>query len=138
MNISRAMKYNIQLSLKLNRKKRLGPTLTPTRTETLKRLFKTKHNILKSILSKVVKDSIIQNLKLNFNELKSKMELVSNSYVDDLHKNMNCCRYSEDWLLLCMLLYIRSTCTYKFLLDQHILPLPCPKTIRTYLSLEKS
>lgn len=75
------------------------------------------------------KDSIIQNLKLKFNELKSKMQLVSNFYVDDLHKNMNvnesqsvlikeiinCSkvknvkgrRYSEDWLLLCMLLYIR-------------------------------
>lgn len=50
MNISRAMKSNIQLSLKLNRKKRLGPTLTPTRTETLKHLFKTKHNIQKSNL----------------------------------------------------------------------------------------
>jgi len=35
-------------------------------------------------------------------------------------------------------MFYRSTCTYKFLLDQQILPLPCPKTIRRYLSLVKS
>lgn len=75
------------------------------------------------------KDKIIQNLKVQFTQLKNKMELVSNSYVDDLFSKLkinesqsvlikeiiNCSkvksikgrRYSEDWMLLCMLLYIR-------------------------------
>jgi len=35
-------------------------------------------------------------------------------------------------------LFYRSASTYKFLRDQQILPLPCARTIRRYLSLTKT
>ncbi|KAH8039620.1 hypothetical protein HPB51_007820 [Rhipicephalus microplus] len=43
-------------------------------------------------------------------------------------------RYTENWLLLCLLLYIRSPSTYAFLRNKDILPLPCVSTVRKYLS----
>eukprot|EP00102_Acyrthosiphon_pisum_P024947 XP_016662157.1 PREDICTED: uncharacterized protein LOC107884450 [Acyrthosiphon pisum] len=53
-------------------------------------------------------------------------------------KNKRQRRYSESWLLLCLLFHIRSPCGYKFLRDQNILPLPCVNTIRKYLSAFKN
>ncbi|KAH9362192.1 hypothetical protein HPB48_002170 [Haemaphysalis longicornis] len=41
-------------------------------------------------------------------------------------------RYTDNWLLLCLLLQIRSPSAYQFLWDSHILPLPCVKTVRKY------
>lgn len=43
-------------------------------------------------------------------------------------------RYSEDWMLLCILLYMRSSAGYNFLKNNYILPLPCISTVRRYLS----
>lgn len=44
-------------------------------------------------------------------------------------------RYTEQWLLLCLLLHIRSPSGYSFLRNNNILPLPCVSTIRKYLSM---
>ncbi|KAH9372240.1 hypothetical protein HPB48_003447 [Haemaphysalis longicornis] len=44
-------------------------------------------------------------------------------------------RYTDDWLLLCLLLHIRSSSTYSFLRNNDILPLPCVTTIRKYVSM---
>ncbi|KAH9383950.1 hypothetical protein HPB48_025894 [Haemaphysalis longicornis] len=44
-------------------------------------------------------------------------------------------RYNQDWLLLCLLLHIRTSSGYRFLRDNNILPLPCVKTIRKYLAM---
>ncbi|XP_077535872.1 uncharacterized protein LOC144148165 [Haemaphysalis longicornis] len=44
-------------------------------------------------------------------------------------------RYTDDWLLLCLLLNIRSPATYSFLRGNNILPLPCVSTIRKYISM---
>lgn len=43
-------------------------------------------------------------------------------------------RYSEDWMLFCMLLHMRSPAGYNFLRTNHILPLLCLSTIRRYMS----
>ncbi|KAH8025845.1 hypothetical protein HPB51_012877 [Rhipicephalus microplus] len=43
-------------------------------------------------------------------------------------------RYTENWLLLCLVLHIRSPSTYAFLRNNHILPLPCVSNVRKYLS----
>ncbi|KAH6942676.1 hypothetical protein HPB50_009227 [Hyalomma asiaticum] len=43
-------------------------------------------------------------------------------------------RYTDDWLLLCLLLNIRTPSGYRFLREHNILPLPCVKTIRKYIS----
>lgn len=44
-------------------------------------------------------------------------------------------RYTDDWLLLCLLLNIRSPATYAFLRTNDVLPLPCITTIRKYISM---
>lgn len=41
-------------------------------------------------------------------------------------------RYSENWMLLCMLMYMRSPRTYKFIRINRFLPLPCMRTIKRY------
>jgi hypothetical protein len=43
-------------------------------------------------------------------------------------------RYTSEWLLLCLLLYIRSPASYKFLQTNDILPLPAISTVKGYLS----
>lgn len=43
-------------------------------------------------------------------------------------------RYSEEWILLCMLLHMRSPTGYKFIHDHGILPVPNVRTLRKYLS----
>lgn len=46
-------------------------------------------------------------------------------------KNSKGRRYSEQWLLLCMLMHMRSPCGYEFLRNNNeILPLPYVRTIR--------
>lgn len=42
-------------------------------------------------------------------------------------------RYSHEWLLLCLLMHIRSSNSYDFLRDNNILPLPAKSTITHYL-----
>ena len=44
-------------------------------------------------------------------------------------------RYQEDFIMLCMLMNIRSQSYYEFLRKTNIIPLPCTKTIRDYVSL---
>lgn len=39
-------------------------------------------------------------------------------------------RYSEEWMLLCMLMHMRSPTSYNFLRNNEVLPLPCVRTIR--------
>lgn len=47
-------------------------------------------------------------------------------------------RYTEDWLLMCLLLHIRSPAAYSFLRGNDVLPLPCVTTIGRYLSLVRA
>jgi hypothetical protein len=44
-------------------------------------------------------------------------------------------RYNEDWTMLCILMHTRSPKEYKHLQSLGILPLPCVRTVRRYLSL---
>lgn len=44
-------------------------------------------------------------------------------------------RCTDDWLLLCLLLSIRSPATFAFLCSNDFLPLPCIITIRKYISM---
>ncbi|XP_024940215.1 uncharacterized protein LOC107267238 [Cephus cinctus] len=44
-------------------------------------------------------------------------------------------RYTQEWIMLCMLMNIRSPGYYEFLRKNNVLPLPCTRTIRTYFSL---
>lgn len=47
-------------------------------------------------------------------------------------------RYAEEWIMLCMLMNIRSAGYYEFLRKNNVLPLPCTRTIRNYFSLINS
>lgn len=51
------------------------------------------------------------------------------------YKSKNCRRYTEDWLLLCLLFHIRNPSAYKFMRTSDILPLPAPCTIRRYMAM---
>lgn len=44
-------------------------------------------------------------------------------------------RYTEEWIMLCVLMNIRSPGYYEFLRKNHIMPLPCTWTIRSYFSV---
>ncbi|KAF0750370.1 THAP-type domain-containing protein, partial [Aphis craccivora] len=86
--------------------------------------------------STILKDDAINGLE----EL-LKDSNISNSQSDLAHeifraakiKNPKNRRYSENWMLLCMLLQIRSPSGYSFLRNNKILPLPCPNSIRAHL-----
>lgn len=42
-------------------------------------------------------------------------------------------RYSNEWLILCLLLHIRNSAAYNMLRNNNILPLPSKSTICKYL-----
>ncbi|KAM0733660.1 hypothetical protein ACS0PU_012025 [Formica fusca] len=44
-------------------------------------------------------------------------------------------RYTKEWVMLCMLMNIRSVGYYEFMRKNNILPFPCTRTIRSYFSL---
>ncbi|KAF0740072.1 Uncharacterized protein FWK35_00016710 [Aphis craccivora] len=114
--------------LSISTKTYVGTTLTPARHKIIKGIIKKSKNVKKS--NKRFKLKIYQ-LHCTLIHKKQVQEIVNASKVTNL-KNR---RYSENWILLCMLLKIRSPSTYGFLREQGILPLPCPRTIRKYLSL---
>lgn len=45
-------------------------------------------------------------------------------------KNTKGRRYNEEWILLCLLLHMKSPKAYNFLRDTQILPIPCIRSIR--------
>jgi len=145
----------------------------------LERIRKTK-KIVSQKFSRA--NSKISALKQNLNDVKRKLEEITDINLTSILKNTNIpqCqtdlvfeiikaskvknlknrRYSDNWMLLCLLFQIRyllvyikilhrifkklvktvvfiiifrSPSGYKFLRDQNILPLPCTKTIRKYL-----
>lgn len=53
-------------------------------------------------------------------------------------ENSKLCRYSENWLMLCLLLNIRSPSTYNYLRSSALLPLPHKKTVRKHLACVKT
>lgn len=44
-------------------------------------------------------------------------------------------RYTKDWIMMCMLMNIRSPAYYEFIRKNEIIPLPCTRTVRNYFSL---
>jgi len=53
-------------------------------------------------------------------------------------KNSKSRRYSENWLMLCLLLNIRSPSAYNYLRASALLSLPHQKTVRKHLSCVKT
>ncbi|XP_050060677.1 uncharacterized protein LOC126551448 isoform X2 [Aphis gossypii] len=125
---------------------------SPTKKKTISKIRKAKNTITKKFSRAHLKITCLQN---HLKNIKDKMKKITHCNLDKVLQNSdipNCQseliheifkaaklknpknrKYSENWLLLCMLFQIRSPSGYKFLRDQNILPLPCVNTIRKHL-----
>lgn len=81
-------------------------------------------------------EQFIQNKLGYLNE--SQKSMVMECFAASRVKNPKSRRYSENWLMLCLLFNIRSPSAYKYLRTSALLPLPHPKTVRKHLSSIKS
>jgi len=81
-------------------------------------------NLDGSVLIKNVESKIPQNQILIIKEM----------FASSNRKNPKGNHYTKDWIMLCMLLHIRSPAGYAFLKNNQLLPLPCARTIRKYLA----
>ena len=64
--------------------------------------------------------------KISKNEYTVIDEIVAASKVKDSKGR----RYSEDWIILCMIFHMKSPAAYRLLRDNKALPLPTTSTIR--------
>lgn len=119
-------------------------------------LRKNKHIIQKKVLRVKFRAKQLQD---KLNEAKENLDKVSSKNIEDLiktHKlndsksvmikeivsaskfsNPRNRRYSENWLLLCLLFYIRASGAYKFLRNQQLFQLPCIILYKNILALLK-
>ncbi|XP_018375241.1 PREDICTED: uncharacterized protein LOC108769007 [Trachymyrmex cornetzi] len=133
-----------KLRLEKQQNKRIRLTLTPRNNEKLLKLRNKCHAALKAKKRAQVN---IAKIKANLEKVQRKMAEINNESVDEMltnrnvpknqriaikeiisaanSKNKHGKRYSEEWLLLCMLMHMRSPMSYNFLRDNEILPLPC-------------
>ncbi|KAL5239019.1 hypothetical protein ACI65C_006429 [Semiaphis heraclei] len=129
--------------------KRISLRVTPSKKENLKHLRKRnslkqrintklgeKINQLESIiedykkkLENLYEESILQQISSHTHKLLVR-EILAASKCKDSRGN----RYSDNWIMLCLLLHIKSPSGYSFLRDNNIMPLPCVRTVRNYLS----
>ncbi|CAN8014592.1 unnamed protein product, partial [Ixodes persulcatus] len=65
----------------------------------------------------------------------AQLELIKECVLAARCKSKMSRRCTEHWILICLLLHIRSPSGYSFLKDNEILPLPCVTTVRKYLSM---
>jgi len=99
------------------------------RTMILNKKFKNNIFNLQKQISELTSISLEERLLKNAvpnNQRIALLQILSASQVN----NKKGCRYSEDWLLLCILFHMRSPCGYNFIRNHDIMPLPCVRTIR--------
>lgn len=70
-------------------------------------------------------ESILQQISSHTHKLLVR-EILAASKCKDSRGN----RYSDNWIMLCLLLHIKSPSGYSFLRDNNIMPLPCVRTVR--------
>ena len=75
-------------------------------------------------------EDLIKRLKIGDAQAMVLKEILSVARFTSKHGR----RYSGDWLLTCLLMHIRSPGMYKFILQNGILPLPDPRTIKRRIS----
>ncbi|XP_011499745.1 PREDICTED: uncharacterized protein LOC105363692 [Ceratosolen solmsi marchali] len=91
-------------------------------------------NEMKAGLSKIDLQSVLQKCsEYKISDIQRTLieQIVSSAKV----KSEKGRRYNEDWTMLCILMHTRSPKEYKHLQSLGILPLPCVRTVRRYLSL---
>ncbi|XP_074115739.1 uncharacterized protein LOC141538260 [Cotesia typhae] len=80
-------------------------------------------------MSRISEDGVLKQLRDN-DIAKNQCDVVQEILKASHCKKSSGRRYSENWLMLCMLLYMRSVSGYNFIRDNNILPLPCVSTMR--------
>jgi len=80
----------------------------------------------------------MNNLKDKLIGMNESQKMIMECFAASRVENSKSRRYSENWLMLCLLFNIRSSSAYKYLRASALLPLPHPKTVRKHLSLVKS
>ena len=83
-------------------------------------------NKMMSVTEKTLDDFIDKNLQISQNERTSIHEIFKAAK----SKSPKARRYSDEWIILCILLHMRSPVTYRMIRDMKILPFPCERTIR--------
>ncbi|CAI6357865.1 unnamed protein product [Macrosiphum euphorbiae] len=128
------------------------PYFSPNKKKTIKQLKKVKYVIKQKYSRASLK---IARLQRDLIEIQNKMKDISDSSLNNMlnasnipecqtklvqeifnaakMKNPKNRKYSENWMLLCLLFQIRSPSGYKFLREQNILRLPCVNSIRKHL-----
>lgn len=152
-NLEKALKTRKSRSQISNSKPKMSTLLSPSEKLLLKRKLDNSNKVKLRLLYK--------NRQLNstLHTLQQQLTDISENTVDDHIKRLNlpysqamaireCMRvgkynaktsrrYSNDWLLTCILLHIRGPALYKYILNNKILPLPCSQTIKRQLSRVK-
>ncbi|XP_071641540.1 uncharacterized protein [Temnothorax longispinosus] len=82
-----------------------------------------------------LKDQLLEERCNMFNVPETQKKLLQEIIAAAKTKNPNGRRYTKEWLMLCILMNVRSPGYYDFLRRNNIVPLPCTRTIRGYLSL---
>lgn len=72
----------------------------------------------------------IENIMLKLKMDEQQKEVVRTIIAAAKNKNSKQNRYSENWLILSILLHMRSPKSFRFIRENKILPLPCVATIR--------
>lgn len=80
-------------------------------------------------MSRLSEDGVFKQLRSQ-DVAKNQCDIVQKILKTSHCKKSSGRRYSENWLMLCMLLYMRSVSGYNFIRDNNILPLPCVSTMR--------
>lgn len=99
--------------------------------------LKTNFQVLQNKFKTLQEDSISQQL-MQYNIPSNQQLLIKEIVSAAKKKNPKGNRYTEEWIILCMLLHIRSPSSYSFMRENQLLPLPCTRTMRNYLSIIKS
>lgn len=141
-----------RLNDKGNKVKRIRvDNLSPTKKNVINDIRKQKNNIMRRqnhkihIIEKLREE--IKKTQENLNTRNQQMlenamagknipiyqqEALKEILSSSLKKNAKGRRYSDKWILLCLLFHMKSPKGYDFILHNKILPLPSPSTIRRY------
>jgi len=105
-------------------------------------MIKKKINELNIKLSKAQEDMALCNQESIQEKLRqlneSQKTLVNECLAASKLKNPKSRRYSDNWLMLCLLFNIRSPSAYRYIRESALLPFPHPKTVRQHLASIKT
>lgn len=130
LRLIRCRSKNKKTSNRKQEKKRKQFTRLKTRSIHIMKEIK----VLREKTKKVDDEDLIKKLESYPNLQSSQKMLIKECIKACKYNKKTSRRYTSEWLLLCLLLHIKSPACYKFLRKNEVLPLPAVSTIRRYLS----